>query len=789
MPDFSEILHNTTPQSNFNDAVADVSIPSNKLPPIKLILSFLLRGTSSNLLPLFLCLLLVFVALNFINAATSSYTTCMSASSSDEIVSLTKLAMDSLAQSLSHSTLALARFARDHPVVDVALALVLLVSLIFFRLFQRLYLWSTFEYNEAPNIKDHPSYQDPALLDEAWSRAQQVGWTQPLDQGSEIERKKLFEFQEKNGLVNVTGKNGSVVFQPRSGWCGVASITSALRSFPRTATTTATALPYLRMHKYGRYLELLQAKQVLQKLVFDKSGGAESEWENNGGGQIESMEVVGGGKSGLPSYESFLHALRQINHPTQPARVLAIYGRSPMFFCHDGLLLTKLKSYMMGHWSPIPAYLDEQNLVLVMDVNRDYGPRGYLVEPRRLFEAVNTRCCMNGDYRGLILLRPPPCLAKSPTAKKIKGSAVLPPSPRSLLYDTTEISLAMGNLKREYYHHVARGGGGDDNGDDKDDDDENSAIRWCHEDSSSVMSVVSSHPVTFTNAAFAPDLSTLKLEDLKRHRRIFQTAVVPMRMTVRGCRSSAHFEQVKTMCEAAGLVLFMKKTTTWIYHPTPLSSSSKTELTPPEGYSLEEIATSDRNTIKQWGNVVVSSYGMPNSILRHGIKASEHFGKVYEHVVHGKVEKGEASRGCLRQFVLRMKRSSDIVASSTIFVNESGTTAGVFNVCCMKDHRGKGIGKFMSNVVVRKATDMGCQEILLEASPKGEPVYKKLGFVKHVEEHGGVFLSLSISTRSCHWRLLWLLIEFVLFNKHILLKLAVFALVVIVSLFTHVYIQ
>ena len=788
---FADILHSTTLHSNYNAAVADVSIPSNNKPPLKLILSFLFHGTSSNILPLFFRLLFLFLTLNILSAAKSSYST-YSASSTDEILSLTKIAIDSLTQSLSHSTFLLFRFARDHYIVDLALFFALLVSLIFFRIFQRLYLWSTFEYKNAPNVKDHPSYQDPVLLDEAWSRAENVGWKPPTDQGNEIEEKNLIFFQKNHGLVNVT-KDGSVVFQPRSGWCGVASITSALRSFPLCTTNEKRPpLPYLKMHKQGRYLELLQAKEMLQKLVFNKSvlvadesndaaptrgSPATTEWENMGGGQIESMEVVGGGKNGFPSYESFLHALRQINHPTQPARILAIYGRSPMFFCHDNLLSTKIKTFMMGHWSPIPAYLEEQNLVLVMDVNRDYGPRGYLVPPRRLFEAVNTRCCMNGDYRGLILLRPPPPHLPDADVANVAGSTLPPPSPPpSLLYDTTNISLAMGNLKREYYQHVARGGGSGS---------ESSVIRWCHDDSCSISSVVSSHPVTFTNAAFVSNLNTLTVDDLKQHRRIFEDAVVPMRMTVRGCRSAAHFEQIKKMCETAGLVLFMNKTTTWIYRPTPLSCSATVPLKVPDGYYLEEIVTGDVDTIKQWGNIVVTSYGMPNSILRHGIRSSEHFGKVYEQVVHGKVEKGEACRGCLHQFVLRAKESSAVVASSTIFVNESGTTAGVFNICCMKEHRRKGIGKLMSNVVVRKATEMGCQQILLEASPKGEPVYKKLGFVKHVEEHGGVFLSLSIATKSCPWRTLWLLIEFVLFYKSYLLKLAVVMLVVVVSWFTY----
>jgi hypothetical protein len=48
----------------------------------------------------------------------------------------------------------------------------------------------------------------------------------------------------------------------------VASITSALRSFPLCTTDEKRPpLPYLKMHEQGCYLELLQAKEMLQKLV------------------------------------------------------------------------------------------------------------------------------------------------------------------------------------------------------------------------------------------------------------------------------------------------------------------------------------------------------------------------------------------------------------------------------------------------------------------------------------------------------------------------------------------
>ena len=53
-----------------------------------------------------------------------------------------------------------------------------------------------------------------------------------------------------------------------------------------------------------------------------------------------------------------------------------------------------------GHHSPIGGYLENEDLVFVLDVNRDYRP--WLVERMRLFDAMNT---WDGDKkRGMLLI-------------------------------------------------------------------------------------------------------------------------------------------------------------------------------------------------------------------------------------------------------------------------------------------------------------------------------------------------------------------------------------------------
>ena len=55
-----------------------------------------------------------------------------------------------------------------------------------------------------------------------------------------------------------------------------------------------------------------------------------------------------------------------------------------------------------GHFSPILAYLGDRDLVLVGDVNRDYGI--YLVASGRLFDAMSTVDEVTGKKRGLLMV-------------------------------------------------------------------------------------------------------------------------------------------------------------------------------------------------------------------------------------------------------------------------------------------------------------------------------------------------------------------------------------------------
>lgn len=71
-------------------------------------------------------------------------------------------------------------------------------------------------------------------------------------------------------------------------------------------------------------------------------------------------------------------------------RLVVNFHRGPMF------------GHGHGHFSPILAYLPARDLVLVGDVNHDYGI--YLVDTSRLFAAMNTIDDVTGKKRGLLIV-------------------------------------------------------------------------------------------------------------------------------------------------------------------------------------------------------------------------------------------------------------------------------------------------------------------------------------------------------------------------------------------------
>jgi len=81
----------------------------------------------------------------------------------------------------------------------------------------------------------------------------------------------------------------------------------------------------------------------------------------------------------------------QLRHANELSRRYVInFSRGPLFGAGG------------GHHSPIAAYLSDEDLVLVLDVNQKYGP--WLVKSQRLYDAMNTVDTGTKKKRGLLLI-------------------------------------------------------------------------------------------------------------------------------------------------------------------------------------------------------------------------------------------------------------------------------------------------------------------------------------------------------------------------------------------------
>ena len=194
------------------------------------------------------------------------------------------------------------------------------------------------DYSHVVSIKDLPEYQNPALLEQAWALPVAARYRWQID------------------------------YQRNPSVCGPTSLANVLHSLGQPGdqekilqgTGLTTVLGILPQ---GVTLDQLAdiARLKLQRKV----------------SVLRDLDLEG--------------FREQMNHANDPARRYVInFTRGPLFGTGG------------GHHSPIAAYLVAQDLVLVVDVNKKYGP--WLVRSARLFEAMNTVDSGTGKKRGLLLI-------------------------------------------------------------------------------------------------------------------------------------------------------------------------------------------------------------------------------------------------------------------------------------------------------------------------------------------------------------------------------------------------
>lgn len=194
------------------------------------------------------------------------------------------------------------------------------------------------DYAGVVSIKETRVYQDPALLKKAWALPVAAAYQADI------------EYQ----------RNGSV--------CGPTSLADVMHSYKLSANQESilqdsgfsTVMGYL---PEGLTLDQLAviARQKMHKKV----------------AVLRDLDLAG--------------FREELNHVNDPARRYVInFSRGPLFGTGG------------GHHSPIAAYLDQEDLVLVLDVNKKYG--AWLVKPDRLFEAMNTLDATAQKKRGLLVI-------------------------------------------------------------------------------------------------------------------------------------------------------------------------------------------------------------------------------------------------------------------------------------------------------------------------------------------------------------------------------------------------
>lgn len=187
---------------------------------------------------------------------------------------------------------------------------------------------------DVPSIKNEATYQDTALLAKAFSQPVAAAYQRAL------------------------------FFQPNGSVCGPTSIANVERSFGK-ATSSVDGVLAGSGQCWGGVcwggLSLDELAEVTRHAT---------------GRKVSVLRDL--------TLEQFREELRHVQDPNR--RYIVNFQRAPLFAVGG------------GHHSPIGAYLEPEDLVLVLDVNEKFKP--WLVKSERLFRAVDT--ADTGKKRGLL---------------------------------------------------------------------------------------------------------------------------------------------------------------------------------------------------------------------------------------------------------------------------------------------------------------------------------------------------------------------------------------------------
>lgn len=129
--------------------------------------------------------------------------------------------------------------------------------------------------------------------------------------------------------------------------------------------------------------------------------------------------------------------------------------------------------------------------------------------------------------------------------------------------------------------------------------------------------------------------------------------------------------------------------------------------TPPQ---LEIVRVADESHLKEWAAVAGQAFGEPAAIQQARCAVHAAF--------------GFAEDAPLQRYLARL--DGQPVAMSELFL--AAGVAGIYDVATVPRARGQGIGAAITYEPLLAASARGYRIGVLEASPMGEPVYRRLGF-------------------------------------------------------------
>jgi hypothetical protein len=195
------------------------------------------------------------------------------------------------------------------------------------------------EYGNVPSIEATRTYRDRALMRAAWAL--------PV---ARRYRRLPYEFQHNQSF------------------CGPTSVSDVLHSMGRASSQERVLRGFPKQTWFG---------YLLGGLTLDELADLLSRRTGHPVHVLRSLDLA-----------RFRAEMRIVNDPGD--RVIANFHRGPLF------------GRGHGHFSPLLAYLPDQDLVLVGDVNPDYRP--FLVSTERLWHAVDTIDPDTGRRRGLAVV-------------------------------------------------------------------------------------------------------------------------------------------------------------------------------------------------------------------------------------------------------------------------------------------------------------------------------------------------------------------------------------------------